>query len=117
VEPLWIGLFDLLNHLFFSPFLRPFSRGAPKGEWGLLAGPRAAFCGGAKKPRIWFCFLGGPQTGRVSVILTDKAEARCAASAQAAFPSRRPREKTVPEKMIVVLAWVVLFLRGNLSWR
>jgi hypothetical protein len=34
----------------------------------------------------------------VSVSLTDKAEACRAASAQAAFPSRRAREKTVPEK-------------------
>jgi hypothetical protein len=45
-----------------------------------------------------FLFLGGtsnPEGGRQR---TDKAEARRAASAQAAFPSRRAREKTVPEK-------------------
>jgi len=38
----------------------------------------------------------------VSVNLTDKAGARCAASAQASFPSRRAREKTVPEKVRVI---------------
>jgi len=40
----------------------------------------------------------------VSANLKDKAEARRAASAQAAFPSRRAREKTVPEKVVQVLA-------------
>ena len=38
-----------------------------------------------------------PEGGRQQ---TDKAEARRAASAQAAFPSRRAREKAVPEKGI-----------------
>jgi hypothetical protein len=41
----------------------------------------------------------------------DKAEARRAASAQAAFPSRRAREKTVAEKVIEVVGWVVGILR------
>ena len=58
-------------------------------------------------------FLGGtanPEGGRQRM---DKAEARRAASAQASFPSRRAREKTVPEKVIGVVAWVV----GILRWR
>jgi len=92
----------------FSPFLSLSSRGTPS-EWGLLAKPRAAF----SAQRLRFCpllvtrhlslvtallFLGGtanPEGGRQR---TDKAEARRAASAQAAFPSRRAREKAVPEK-------------------
>jgi len=50
------------------------------------------FCGGDKKLGRSIWFLGELQTGRVSVSLTDKAEARRAASAQAPFPSRRARE-------------------------
>jgi hypothetical protein len=50
----------------FSPFLPLFSLGT-KNEWGLLARPRAAFCGAAKKLRFSICFLGGPQTRRVTV--------------------------------------------------
>ena len=42
----------------FSPFLPLFSRGT-KSEWGLLARPRAVFCGGAKKRRSIVLFLGG----------------------------------------------------------
>ena len=78
-----------------SRFLRQFSRGAPKGERGLLARPRAAFCGGAKKLRFIALFLGGtanPEGGGA------EAEARRAASAQAAFPARRAREKKGVEK-------------------
>lgn len=53
IELVSIGLFDLLDHLFFS-FSAPVSRGAQKGEWSRVCGiarPRAAFC--AKKLR--FC--------------------------------------------------------------
>jgi hypothetical protein len=42
----------------FSPFLPCFSRGT-QGEWGVLARPRGAFCGGAKKVRFTVLFLGG----------------------------------------------------------
>jgi len=45
-------------------------------------------------------FLGGTANPEGVRQLTDKAEARRAASAQAAFPSRRAREKPVPEKEI-----------------
>ena len=48
---------------------------------------------------LLFCVLGGQETRRVSIYLTDKAEARRAASAQADFPSRRAREKAVPEEV------------------
>ena len=58
----------------FSPFLPLFSRGT-KSEWGLLARPRAAFCGGAKKLRFSVCFLGGPQTRRVSLKATKQKPA------------------------------------------
>ena len=44
---------------------------------------------------------------------TDKAEARRAASAQASFPSRRAREKTVPEKVIESFVLVVAILAGT----
>ena len=82
----------------FSPFLSRFSR-ALQGEWGLLARPRGAFCGGAKKQQLRVvssCFLVGPQTRRVP--LDGKAEPRRAASAQASFPSRRAREEKVARK-------------------
>jgi hypothetical protein len=36
---------------------------------------------------------------------TDKAEARRAASAKAAFPSRRAREESVPEKVTGLFLW------------
>jgi hypothetical protein len=43
-------------------------------------------------------FLGGTANPEGGHQRTGKAEARRAASAQAAFPSRRAREKAVPEK-------------------
>ena len=43
-------------------------------------------------------FLGGTANPKGVREQTDKAEARRAASAQAAFPSRRAREKSAPEK-------------------
>ncbi len=67
----------------------PASRGALKGEWGLLARPRAAFLEGPKNHASRF--FGGTETRRVT--RSGKAEARRAASAQAAFPSRRARKK------------------------
>jgi hypothetical protein len=73
----------------------PASRGAPEGEWGLLARPRGAFCGGAKKLRLIVLFLGGtanPEGG------SAEAEPRRAASAQVFFPARRAREKGVRKK-------------------
>ena len=42
----------------------------------------------------------------------DKAEARRAASAQAAFPSRRAREKAVPEKGRGIFCFVRVFRAG-----
>jgi len=80
--------------MFFS-FSALLLAGHPKGEWGLLARPRGAFCGGAKKLRSIVLFLGGtanPEGGEA------EAEARRAASAQAAFPARRAREKKALEK-------------------
>ena len=63
---------------------------------------------GSQETSLFGLFLGGtanPEGGRQQ---TDKAEARRAASAQVAFPSRRAREKAVPETVYTLLrlAWV-----------
>jgi len=70
---------------------------------------------GSQETSLFGLFLGGtanPEGGRQP---TDKAEARRAASAQAAFPSRRAREKAVPERVIGKLVWVMAILRCSLS--
>jgi hypothetical protein len=59
-------------------------------------------------------FVGGTANPKGVRQLTDKAEARSAASAQASFPSRGAREKAVPEKVIGVFVWKVATLRGRL---
>ena len=64
---------------------------------------KGCFLWGSQETSQFDLFLGGtanPEGGRQQ---TDKAEARRAASAQAAFPSRRAREKPVPEKGLVGL--------------
>jgi hypothetical protein len=93
-----IGLFDLLDHLFFLLFCARFLRGTKRASGACSQVPRAAFLWGSQETSLFDLFLGGttdPEGGRQR---TDKAEARRAASAQAAFPSRRAREKAVPEK-------------------
>ena len=93
-----MGLFDLLDHLFFLLFCARFSRGTKRASGACSPVPRAAFLRGSQETSQFVLFLGGtanPEGGRQR---TDKAEARRAASAQAAFPSRRAREKAVPEK-------------------
>ena len=93
-----IGLFDLLDHFFFLLFCARFSRGTKRASGACSPVPRAAFLRGSQETSLFVLFLGGtanPEGGRQR---TDKAEARRAASAQAAFPSRRAREKAVPEK-------------------
>src|SRR6516165_2364232 len=57
---LWVCSIWILSVTLFSPFLSRFSRGT-QGEWGLLARPRGAFCGGAKKQQLRSIglFLGG----------------------------------------------------------
>jgi len=85
--------------LFFSPFLRPFLAGHEKGEWGLLASAKGClFAGEPRKLRSIVLFLGGTTNPEGVRQRTDKAEARRAVSAQAAFPSRRARVKAVPER-------------------
>jgi hypothetical protein len=54
---------------------------------------------GSQETSLFVLFLGGTANPEGVRYLTDKAEARRAASAQAAFPSRRAREKAVPEKV------------------
>jgi hypothetical protein len=56
-------------------------------------------------------WIANPEGGRQR---TDNAEAFRAASAQASFPSRRAREKAVPEKVTGVVVWVASIRRGNL---
>jgi len=97
IELVPIGLFDLLDHLFFLLFCTRFSRGT-KGRVGPARQAKGCFLRGSQETSRLVLFLGGttnPEGGRQ---VTDKAEARCAASAQASFPSRRAREKTVQEK-------------------
>jgi hypothetical protein len=94
-----IGLLDLLVHLFFSPFLRPFLAGHKRASGACSQVPRAAFLRGSQETSLFVMFLGGTANPEGVRQLTDKAEARRAASAQASFPSRRACEKTVPEKM------------------
>jgi len=53
---------------------------------------------GSQETSLFDLFLGGTANPKGVRQRTDKAEARRAASAQAAFPSRRAREKAVPEK-------------------
>jgi hypothetical protein len=79
----------------YSPILPLVSRGT-QSEWGLLARPKAAFCGGAKKLRSIELFLGGtvnPEGGEA------EAEARRAASAQGLSPiSPCPRKEGASER-------------------
>jgi hypothetical protein len=53
---------------------------------------------GSQETSLFDQFLGGTTNPEGVRQLTDKAEGRRAASAQASFPSRRAREKAVPEK-------------------
>ena len=79
--------------LLFSPA----SRGALRSEWGLLAKPRAAFCGGSKELRGSVCLLGEPQTRTVS----PKRESRSLPSRQRArvvTSSPCPRDEGAIEK-------------------
>jgi len=82
---------------FFS-FSAPVSRGARKGEWGLLASAKGCLFAGEPRTSLFDLFLGGTANPEGVRQRTDKAEARRAASAQAVFPSRRAREKAVAEK-------------------
>ncbi len=79
----------VISSVTFFLLFCPASRGAPKGEWGLLARPRGAFCGGAKKLLCRFVSWGtaNPEGGEA------EAEPRRAASAQGWSPARRAREK------------------------
>jgi hypothetical protein len=84
MEPLSIGLFDLLVHLLFSPFLRPFHAGHEKGEWGLLASAKGClFAGEPRNFAFRFVSLGEPQTRRVAVSGRTKQK-------PAVPPARRP---------------------------
>jgi hypothetical protein len=108
IELTSIGLFDLLDHLFFS-FSAPVSRGARKGRVGparqakgcLFAGEPRNFVlwGFTRHSPLSFLLLAGTANPEGVRQLTDKAEAGRAASAQASFPSHRAREKTMPEKV------------------
>jgi hypothetical protein len=72
---------------------------------------KGCFLRGSQETSLSVLFLGGtanPEDGRHR---TDKAEARRAASAQAAFPSRRAREKVVPEKEYGIIARLSFILR------
>jgi len=60
---------------------------------------KGCFLRGCKETSRFDLFLGGTANPEGFRQQTDKAEARRAASAQASFPSRRAREKTVPEKV------------------
>jgi hypothetical protein len=109
-----ICLFDLLDHFFLLLFCARFSRGTKRASGACSQVPRAAFLRGSQETSIFVLFLGGtanPEGGRQQA---DKAEARRAASAQASFPSRRAREKAVPEKVTGVNVWGVPILRGDL---
>ena len=55
-SPLPFASFWYLRRRFFR-LSCPASRGTPEGDWGLLARPRAAFCGGAGKLRRSPCFF------------------------------------------------------------
>jgi hypothetical protein len=59
---------------------------------------------GSQETSAFVLFLGGTANPEGVRQLTDKAEARRAASAQVSFPSRRAREKTVPEKVMRMTA-------------
>jgi len=78
--------------LFFSPFLRPFLAGQ-KGRVGPARQAKGCFLWGSQETSLLVLFLGGTANPEGVRQLTDKAEARRAASAQASFPSRRAREK------------------------
>ena len=81
-------------------FCARFSRGTKRASGACSPAPRAVFLWGSQETSLFGLFLGGtanPEGGRQR---TDKAEARRAASAQAVFPSRRAREKAVPEKAL-----------------
>ncbi len=93
-----MGLLDLLDHLFFLLFCARFSRGTKRASGACSQVPRAAFLWGSQETLLFDLFLGGTANPEGVRQRTDKAEARRAASAQAAFPSRRAREKSVPEK-------------------
>jgi hypothetical protein len=115
VELLWIGLFDLLDHLFFLLFCARFSRGT-KGRGGPARQAKGCFLRGSQETSLLFLFLGGTANPKGVRQLTDKAEARRAASAQASFPSRRACEKAVPEKVMGIIVWVAATRRDNLLW-
>jgi len=59
---------------------------------------KGCFLWGSQETSLVVQFLGGTANREGVRQLTDKAEARRAASAQASFPSRRAREKLVAEK-------------------
>jgi len=84
--------------LFFLLFCARFSRGTKKASGACSQVPRAAFLRGSQETSLFVLFLGGTANPKGVREQTDKAEARRAASAQAAFPSRRAREKAVAEK-------------------
>ena len=102
------------NHDPYSDFLPRFSRGIKEASDSLLASAKGCLFVGeprhfgfAFRSSLVTChlslvtalqFLGGTANPQGVRQRTDKAEARRAASAQAVFPSRRAREKAVPEK-------------------
>jgi hypothetical protein len=79
----------LLGHDVFSPFQPCFSRGIKRGEWGLLARPRAAFLEGPKM--MLFDFSEEPKAEGCR--RGDKAEACRAANTQGVSLSRHARKK------------------------
>ena len=81
-----IGLFDLLDHLFFLLFCARFSRGTKRASGACSQAPRAAFLRGSQETSPFVLFLGGTANPEGVRQRTDKAEARRAAGAQAVFP-------------------------------
>ena len=107
------GVFDLLDHLFLLLFCARFSRGTKRASGACSQAPRAAFLRGSQETSQFVLFLGGTTNPKGVRQRTDKAEARRAASAQASFPPRRAREKSVPEKVREAMAWVATILSGR----
>lgn len=70
----------------------PASRGAPEGEWDLLARPRGAYCGEPRNFALSFCFLGGPQTRRAAKPAVPSARRRFPSSPCPREASRKGKE-------------------------
>jgi hypothetical protein len=96
---------------FFSFSAPVFSRGT-QGRVGPARQAKGCFLRGSQETSRFGLFLGGTANPKGGIA---EAEARCAASAQASFPSRRARQKTVPEKGRELFCFVRVDLQSELG--